>query len=267
MKSQFSHFKGEDRVGTIRSRVTKCSSVGNIKSTVTRSTSKTWDLESELTGKGLESVRQEEKFLSRKKPEQVESSQKMETSRFLKNKVYSEEIVKNYNSGQSAFPRVFPLFFNFQRKFQNPKTQQMRNNAQPAPVLKMTKMDQQKNNCKYYLRDQLENDKEETYKSISSSEDNFSRPNLSSLEDWPISYFPENRANDTQSKMKRFVCQKLPFLVKKLQPGQVSKLLLILSEIAASSRVPRGTLKLDKREKAVLIQFMFSGFGQILSER
>lgn len=209
----------------------------------------------------------DDKFSLRKKPLQIESSQKMDTNRLFKNKIYSEERPKPDRPGRHDASRLFPLFFNDPRKIQNCRIHTKKTDLERNILLQTRNRKPDNGEAGRAPGNPMKADKAETYRSESSSDSNLSRPNLSSLDDLPIGAFAEHQSSDLRTKMRRFVCHELPFLVKNLQPTKVGKLLLVLAEICLSNRVPKNRVKLDAREKAILAQMAFSGLNQTLSTR
>ena len=101
-------------------------------------------------------------------------------------------------------------------------------------LLKSQKSFTKKNSGKYNLdlEDLLHtNIKPKTCNSLSSSEAKYSQQNLSSLMNLSECCFPVPNLDDFETQVKFFILEKLPNLLKNIQPLEVSKVVLILSLI------------------------------------
>ena len=128
----------------------------------------------------------------------------------------------------------------------------------------------QTNPAKYNLdlEDLLHRDgKPKISNSLSSSEAKYSQQNLSSLMNLSECCFPVPNLDDFETKVKFFILEKLPNLLKNIQPIEVSKMVLVLSTILISNRIPKRKIKFNKIEKTVLKIMILKGLKKEISSK
>jgi hypothetical protein len=91
-------------------------------------------------------------------------------------------------------------------------------------------------------------------------------PDLASLIELS-SCFPDQDPSDFEVKLKFFTQVKLPFLYIDIQPKEISKLLLILSNIIMSNALPKTKFKLVTREKEILSDIVLMKLRKTLNPR
>ena len=128
----------------------------------------------------------------------------------------------------------------------------------------------QKNSEKYNLN--LEDlfhgsQKQNICKSLSSSEAKYSQQNLSSLMNLSECCFPEPNLDDFETKVKFFALEKLPKLFENIQPSEISKVVLIMSTILISNRIPKKKLKLNRKQKTIIKHMIKNGLGKEISSK